>query len=196
MRYCSGVRRSRHSASERTSIGHFHRAGELAVGANHSNTHVRHAAFSFGLGRGLVAAAASIGPPQPAAIRRTIDNRELVCGSHFGISSRLPQGAMRLSFSHRNYTRQHARIKWGGIPPYRSPAGARPISFPCRRRLPSPIRGVLSPCGDESASGDASYNSYLHKRIGPAVWVTAKMAVLRRTLRSSWGTSHDADDRQ
>ena len=32
-----------------------------------------------------------------------------------------------------------------------------PISFRCRRRLLSPICGVLSPYGNESASGDASY---------------------------------------
>ena len=42
-----------------------------------------------------------------------------------------------------------------------------PISFHCRRRLLSPICGVLSPCRDESASGDASYILHLHKLIGP-----------------------------
>ena len=36
----------------------------------------------------------------------------------------------------------------------------------CRRRLLSPIGGVLPLYGDESASGDASYSSHLHKLIG------------------------------
>ena len=43
-----------------------------------------------------------------------------------------------------------------------------PVSFRCRRRLLTPSRDVFSPCGDESASGDASYNSHLPKLIGPA----------------------------
>jgi hypothetical protein len=36
-----------------------------------------------------------------------------------------------------------------------------------RRRLPSPIWSVLSPCGDETATGVVSYNHHLERLIGP-----------------------------
>jgi hypothetical protein len=43
---------------------------------------------------------------------------------------------------------------------------AGPISVRCRRRLLSPIFGDLSPFGDKSASGDASYTPHPQKLIG------------------------------